>query len=174
MIEPTLWRYSIPNQNNEGWAIFVIGSDGYFSAVSDYGNYAYIWRCTGRDDFREFLLSAERDWDYFARKLAPERVYDEESTANSIRKAILEQRADKHLTKEVAREEWELFSRSSFESEFDFHEWLLNTELEDAGWLACYETNGDAVQFVRNCMVRLIPLLKADLEKEKSCQSEPK
>ena len=87
-----LWRYTIPSVNNEGWAIFVIGSDGYFSAVSDYGNYAHIWRCIGCKDFREFLLNAERDCSYFAAKLAPEKVYDGEQTAENIRYAILQMR----------------------------------------------------------------------------------
>ena len=169
-----LWRYTLPNENHEGWAIFVIGADGYFSAVSDYGNYAYIWRDTGCSDFREFLLRADRDWDYFASKLAPEKVYDGEQSAENVRKAILQMRRDGRLSFERAKEEWALFNRSEFGQEFSFFAWYQETGLDDAGEYASFKTRGEAVAFVNKCMVRLIPLLKADLEKEESCQSEAK
>ena len=161
---PELWRYRIPNIDGEGWAIFVIGSDGYFSSVSDWGNYAFIWRDHGCKDFREFLLLAEKDWQYFSEKLAHGRVYDGVQTEKLIKETIIQQRRDKTLSKAEAHKEWKLFTTSEFGGEFGFHTWYLDTELGDAGELACFEVCPQTVQFVRKAMVRLIPLLKAELE----------
>ena len=37
-------RYNIPSINGEGWAVVVLDlKDGYFSTVSDWGNYSYMW-----------------------------------------------------------------------------------------------------------------------------------
>lgn len=59
---PTVWQYDFSSVNGEGWGSFVLRSDGYFSAVTDFGNYAYRWLNHGHDDFREFWL--ENRWDY--------------------------------------------------------------------------------------------------------------
>ena len=75
MSDVILRRYHFSSIQGEGWATFVIGSDGYFSAVSDYGNYSYYWPHHGCTDFRQFLVRAPRDWDYFAKKLNPMRGY---------------------------------------------------------------------------------------------------
>ena len=45
----------------------VITSDGFFAAVTEYGNFSYSWPSTGRKDFREFLLGL--DPDYFGGKM---------------------------------------------------------------------------------------------------------
>lgn len=81
--EVKLRRYKIPSVKGEGWAVVVIGSDGYFSAVSDCGNYAHLWSHHGCADFRQFLIRAVEDWEYFARKLSNEhdfRDWSEETT----------------------------------------------------------------------------------------------
>lgn len=44
----------------------VLTSDGIFSAVTDYGNFAYAWRAFG-DNFEDFILRLSPD--YFASKL---------------------------------------------------------------------------------------------------------
>jgi hypothetical protein len=44
----------------------VITSDGMFSAVTDYGNFAFAWRSLS-DDFRAFMAQIEVS--YFSRKM---------------------------------------------------------------------------------------------------------
>lgn len=52
---------------NGGWlGQVVITSDGFFGAVTDYGNACYAWRAFG-DNFEEFLLRIDQD--YFAGKM---------------------------------------------------------------------------------------------------------
>jgi len=159
-----LWRYSIPSINGEGWAVFVLGSDGYFSACSDWGNYAFIWRAHGCNDFREFLLRADRDWDYFVKKLSPKPIYDGEKTEESVKNEILRRRRARNITAEVASTEWKLFEYSDFSCENGLFQWGAETKLDPSSFRIIYGSSYDAVQFVRKCMVRLIPLLKADLE----------
>lgn len=61
MSNATLRRYALPSVKGEGWAIIVIGSDGYFSTVSDWGNYAYLWTHPGCE-FRHFLAGLDADY----------------------------------------------------------------------------------------------------------------
>ena len=88
MSEVKLWRYALPSIRGSGWAIFVLGSDGYFSAISDFGNYAYFWRAPGTEDFREFFLRVEWESDYFIQKLSPGPEYDGEETMKEIERAL--------------------------------------------------------------------------------------
>jgi hypothetical protein len=117
-----LWRYHLPNINGEGWAIIVIGSDGFFSAVSDYGNYGYFWSHHGCADIREFFLRAAVEWDYFRRKLSPEEDYDSEKTYQNIRSCILDGRRGGGRR---AREEWDRLHESDVPNGdiIAFHDW---------------------------------------------------
>lgn len=54
--KPTIWVYDLPSVAGEGWGTFILRSDGYFSCVTDYGNYAFRWLRHGEDDFRAFWL----------------------------------------------------------------------------------------------------------------------
>lgn len=64
------WRYDFPSVNGEGWGTIILGSDGYFSVVSDYGNFAYRWSHHAHDDFRRFWLVDRWNWpDYTVSKL---------------------------------------------------------------------------------------------------------
>lgn len=159
-----LWRYSIPSERGEGWAVFVLGSDGYFSACSDWGNYAFFWTSTGCEDFREFLLSADRDQDYFVSKLSPVRRYSEELTKKSVKCAVLRARRTGEISKHEAQEEWDFIGYSDFGSEYGFQDWVHGTKLDSPWEYGRNEYDRQTVQFVRRCMARLIPLLKADLE----------
>lgn len=58
----TVWQYDFHSVNGEGWGTFILRSDGYFSAVTDFGNFAYRWIHHGHEDFRSFWL--ENRWDY--------------------------------------------------------------------------------------------------------------
>ena len=70
-----IWRYNLPDVNRSGWAIVVMCEDGYFSAVSDYGDYAYKWT-KENGDFREFIMQiADRsESGYFLNKIAKKRI----------------------------------------------------------------------------------------------------
>ena len=82
-----LKSYYIPNDRSaEGYAYIVIDTDaGFFSTVSDWGNYAYRWSHPGCE-FRKFLVGLEPD--YLLRKLMSGRPdmqeYDDKRTMRSI------------------------------------------------------------------------------------------
>ena len=166
----TLRRYHLPNSAPlEGWAIIVLGSDGFFSAVSDYGDYAYLWRHHGCADFREFLLRAERDWDYFLGKLSPAKTYDGEETVRAIKRSILDARRSRRMSKSTAWREWELIEEHEVEEyEAGFTRWYDETDLGDAHELRRTSHDSDAVAFVRKTMVRLAEVLRTELEAERA------
>lgn len=168
-----LWRYSLPSVNHSGWAIFVLGSDGYFSAVSDFGNYAFLWRAHGCSDFREFLLRAERDSDYFIGKLSPGEVYDGDETMKEIKKGLQEALESKEITREAMEQELRTIEDEyCIESDEEaFNVWASETKLLDPHTVygfRCERHPSDVQRFVKEAMVRLQPLLVADLEKEKT------
>lgn len=95
----TLRRYKLPSEKGEGWALIVIGSDGYFSAVSDWGNYAYIWGAPGCE-FRRFLVGL--DASYFHSKIChmrESRVFDQEATEKEIAKQLWDLMGDGKIDK---------------------------------------------------------------------------
>jgi hypothetical protein len=168
----TLRRYALPSINGEGWAIVVIGSDGYFSAVSDWGNYAYIWGAHGCADFREFLLGREGS-DYIVSKLNPKKEYDGYATERAIKDDILTVRRaagrrSKHA-KENARREWEHLEQCDVtDSEVGFASWLEGTSLDEAWGLAEYRHDAQVVAFVKHVMGRLGTMIKAELDAERA------
>ncbi len=100
--EVTLRRYRLHSTGHEGWAIIVIGSDGYFSAVSDWGNYAYIWGSMG-SAVREFLVDLEPH--YFWTKITHGReaqVWDEDQVEKNIRERLDEMVTQELLSKDDA------------------------------------------------------------------------
>lgn len=164
-----LRRYYLPNDpddSHQGWAIIVIGSDGFFSAVSDYGNYAFRWSHPGTKDFRQFLLRAEQSWDYFCGKLGTQE-YNGQATCDSVKRRILAERKEGRLTKEEARKEWDLLSSNEWlESDVNYNDWARETELSDA-WEHHAETYPIHLEmFVKKTMTRLARVLEAELSKE--------
>lgn len=102
MSDVTLRRYVLKTNKQSGWAIIVIGSDGYFSAVSDHGNFSYIWGQPGME-FRRFLT--EVDPYYFRSKITHCReseVWDSEATEKNIRKRLDEMVERGHMSAESA------------------------------------------------------------------------
>lgn len=122
MSDVILRRYFLPSlPSGEDWAVIVIGSDGFFSAVSDFGNYAFLWRDFGRDDFRKFLIGSTPN--YIIGKLSPGKEYDGEQTLQNIRRSILLNRRQALLERHAARRAWDDLEDYGFEHEFEFYRW---------------------------------------------------
>lgn len=169
---PEVRRYYLSTPGSFEWAEVVISSGGFFAAVSDYGNYAFAWRSFGDRDFRSFLLNAEKDVDYFTKKIqpggdGPGDIYEGEATARELRKLILEWRREgsRRWTRERARREWDLIADcSGLESMADFHDWYRQTSIDDAYEFAQHVRNPQAKAFVERILVaKLCPLFRAEL-----------
>jgi hypothetical protein len=170
----TLWRYSLPSVRHEGWATIVLGSDGYFSTVSDYGNYAYRWTHHGYNDFRQFFLHVEPD--YFVGKIAPERRYSGERTHRRIAEEILRWRREGLLDRETARREYALLGRSGVQhgGVVEFGEWMKESTLArhgDAYELGVYVRPTQAVAYAERILPRLRTILRAELYPEETAHA---
>ncbi len=160
------WRYDMPPIQCEGWAVVVMCSDGYFSTVSDYGNYAFWWTHHARDDFRKFILSA--DDDYVRRKLDPEKHYDGNTTLWIVKSAIIRLRREGEWTRDQAREEWDLLDEYDLYEAEGFSRWYEATKIPDAH--ECYHQSPSAqiMGFVEHTLPRLKQLIRAELDRENS------
>jgi len=165
MAEPKLRRYKVPSQNCEGWGIFVIGSDGYFSVVSDYGNYAYLWTHHGHEDFRTFLVGLAKDDDYLASKISRKDVLQGKQTAKCIKETVLQVRRTGNKSREWARDEWDL-ADSLDDDSISYADWYQETKLEDAWDYATYDYPSEARAFCKKLYPRFVELLKAELNAE--------
>lgn len=180
MSDVQIWRYNLPPVSKEeiaahpwlpkfeegqGWATILVGSDGFFSAVSDYGNYAFRWCHHGCNDFREFLLNAERSPDYFVVKLSTHPwPYNGPDTLQAVKKYILEARREGIMEKEIAREEWDLLEdNEDLDNEMVFWDWCRSTSLGDAHEFGVHKAPSDVTCFVTKTMRRLCVLLRQDL-----------
>lgn len=159
----TLRRYVLPSQHGEGWATIVIGSDGYFSTVSDYGNYAYQWCNFGDRDFRSFLVSV--DADYLRRKLDPSEIFDREATVRNLLAAIERAQHKGELTPDEADDETDRVLGIYSECEFSAWVWHL-TDLDYDDYLAealVMRPPGAIVGFVERIFPRFKALLREEL-----------
>jgi hypothetical protein len=176
MSEVKLYYYYLPNQKHEGWAEIVVGSNGFFAAVSDYGNYAFAWRHHGCDDFRKFLLRAPSEWSYFASKLGDYELthqYDGEATRASIKTEILTLRRGRDMTRDEARIEWDHAVESSLHSRDDFRSWYEQQKLGPESYeLARSRCDPGLEAFCKVTMGRLAELIRLELEEE-SAQRGP-
>lgn len=156
-----LWRYALKSEKGgAGWAIFVLGSDGYFSAVSDFGKYIYMWPAHGEDDFRKFLAGAGMDPHYFIEKLSPGRVYDGRATKEAIKKKLNEQD-----TRSSMRTLRLLETEHDIDTEEGFQRWVEDdpNAREEYTELAVYEHPVHVTRFVKEVMPRLNVLMAKDL-----------
>lgn len=163
----TLRRYLLPSIKGEGWALFVLGSDGFFSVVSDRGNYAHYWPGHGCKDFREFFLKVESEWDYFVKKLAPTKVYDGDASQIAVQQAICEARRKKRITKRCARDAFEEAEEIYYGPEA-FAIWENDhSEILEEPWVyRRFAYSSDAEQFVKLYMSRLAGVLRTELTEE--------
>lgn len=160
------WRYYLPSENGEGYAIIFIDSTGVFSAVSDFGNYGYIWGHTGNRSIKEFLLESEKDWHYFANKLDPKEITDWDATETRIEEHIREYRKEGNYTKEFADRELQLLHDSAISDEWSFYNWYQDTNIHDAAGLMVQRTSYQVEHFVKKTMKRLCGILQKELADE--------
>ena len=168
-----IWNYYIPSKKAEGWGKFIIDSTGYFSCVTDYGNYAFQWTAHGDGDFRDFLCSL--DTDYLMGKLRANRKdFNLDATIKNMRRSIIESRrktARKEVMdpeiwgvgKEYAREVWDEVEAASSEYEctkaIDVH----YRAFPDACEVMVYITPYDLQAFSKRLWPRFVEALKIDL-----------
>ena len=163
-VEVQLRRYCVSSKKGEGWGVFVIGSYGFFSVVSDYGNYAFWWTHFGEGDFRAFLISLE--WDYAAGKLGQghTKVFQGQSTIENVRDHILQHRRDGSWSKERALEEWELIE--STDLSIHPEDWMRATKIEDAYELIRRDWPADVLAFCKVLLPRFQQVLRDELARE--------
>lgn len=173
MKQPKLFYYYLPSEKGEGWAMIVIGDNGFFSAVSDYGSYGYLWTHHGMPDVRMFFLKCKRqsyDSDYFQSKLYPRPWdYDAEKTYQNLRHFILGHRRHGGFTKDEARREWDLLHdhgvRGGGVSEH-IH-WYGQTQIDCAFEHTEYSPPSNLVAFCDKTLPRLARLIEVELFAER-------
>jgi hypothetical protein len=168
----TFWRYSLPPEDGHlgGWGIFILDSTGMFTAVTDYGNYAFRWTATGCSDFRCFFPGTHGD--YLLGKVA-QREYDGKATLANIRRYLNEAVESEAMTEERAAEERELLERlhlDELETACDFREWLEDTSITDAYELAVEDYTAEARCFAERLFPRLVEAITAQLKAEEATQ----
>lgn len=177
-----LRKYNIKGEKRgEGWAIIVIDTAiGYFSTVSDFGNYSYVWTHPGCE-FRKFLCGLEVD--YLRGKLLMGRNETKHLDGREVEKAI----------KEAIEERWESMrerGRANADSwkedelaglagrggagmdDDDFSAWQSETSLEEPWEFASYLPDPQCTAFCEKVMPRLKKLLEEELEKEEKLKAE--
>lgn len=171
----TLRRYHFPNLNGEGWGTFVLGSDGFFSAVSDYGNYATRWTATG-GDLRRWLARG-LDWQYLARNVAMHKLtFDPRQTYEAVADYILHRRRRDGASKEWAAGEWEilqLYREDDGIQESEWSGWQRHTKIGEPWDMACYSWSADIKAFGEILFPRLQQILQAEIAAEDASGIEP-
>lgn len=159
-----LHRYDLRDEKGAWLGCVVISDDGFFSTVSDYGNYAYWWGGAG-EEFRRFLCRLEPD--YICGKLSSRHKYDGDATLRGVKRAIVAMRRRMDWTKGEAREEWDLLDEhSSLEGSEWFAIWTTHTKLGDAYEHATYVYPSDVRAFAERVWPALVKRLQAEMADE--------
>lgn len=169
-----IWDYYIPSAKGEGWGKFIIDSTGYFSCVTDYGNYAFQWTAHGDGDFREFLIGL--DDDYLMGKLRANRKdFNLEATLKNMKTSAKEARRKTQrkeimdpeiwaVDKEYMREVWDAIEAASSEYEctkvIDDH----YRAFPDACEIMVYQTPYDLQAFAKRLMPRFRAMVREELK----------
>ena len=167
MADPVkLWRYRVPSINGEGYATVVLGSDGYFSAVSDWGNYAFRWTATGCADFRDFVMRALVSPAYWINKLGGPDIFDGEATEAEVKAWVAD--LDHFASAQQRDVELELLETSDFSCLEGFHRWQERTGIDDSWEFHHEKTDPQATAFVTRAMPRICALIEAELAAERA------
>lgn len=152
-------------------AEIVISDDGYFSTVSEWGNYAHWWaHVVG--DFRAFLSRINND--QLISRIAPFHEYDGKATLAEVRKYICAHRRTRNISREAAREEWSLLAENGdiFARE-DFALWHRDTKIEEVEDFWCESRPAQAIYFVNNVWPEFATLLVAELAADRVVTALP-
>lgn len=166
------WRYSLPSENGEGWAVVFVDSFGFFAAITDFGDYSYRWSAHGKEDFREFVVGLERNPDYLLGKTS-RREFSAEKTQEAVKRRIIELRRERDFTADDAREEWDLATRCHWDSEADFVRWCDASAMQEPWLLSESAYPGQARAFTERVLPRLSAVIRAELAAERSAQATP-
>ena len=163
---PVIWRYDLPDEDSwGGWALLVLSADGFFAAVSDYGNYAFRWTQFGPQDFRRFIAQVNPDYVYS--KLSHTKdVVDSAMTASRIRGEIESLTLSGHLSQDVRLEEIQLLEE--FEEQPSVEVWLSSTSLQEAWYLIETKPEPQCWAFCTRVLPRLQARLREELANEGS------
>lgn len=86
------------------WAVAFVTEDGFFSTVSDYGNYGHYWPNPGMHILK--FLGTREDPDHLLSKISPHRELDSDATNRAIHDEILRMRREKDIDSDTARAMW--------------------------------------------------------------------
>lgn len=166
MSKTTAVRYTVPSVDGEGWGIVLFDNTGVFSAVTDFGNFAYWFSLRENESMEEFLIS--RRPDQILCKIAREDKIDVEETIKYIKEELLRNRRAERFTEEAAREEWKLIEElqrdlGDYSEEVAFHYFYEKTRIQfDDGFLR-FKYPSAAIRFCNETFVRLQEKLKSEL-----------
>jgi hypothetical protein len=170
--EVKLYRYYLPSEKYEGWAEIVVGSNGFFAAVSDYGNYAFRWTHFGEGDFREFLLRLGGD--YVRSKLDPSRVLDLAATKKACRIEVgrsYRHRNRPNGTMHFYDVQQALEALDGVCDEEDLQLWLASwsPNIGEEAWreVICEKPRPAIMAFVERTLPRLKDAIRAEMDMEK-------
>ena len=119
-----------------GYAFFYIHefpNGGTLAIVSDWGNYSHMWNSTGLPSLKHFLATCHSD--YIVMKLGYEKgrefshQFKSEKTLVNFKKRILEDRRDDRLSREEARDLWEILIDWSPDDNDQSWYWTMPKEL---------------------------------------------
>lgn len=150
-----VWRYSVPSEKYEGWAICFIDEAGCLSILSDYDDYAYRWNVNslGAPNLVRFL--ADTGADYILGKIAQQNWFDPDFADGAVAKA-LEARDGEDADCPCIANEYDLYQAVD---EYDLY------EQADNGDLARYDFPPQARMFMEKCWPKLVELFKEDIER---------
>lgn len=166
----TFRRYNIPSINGEGWAVVVLDlKDGYFSTVSDWGNYSYMWTNIGTGlDFRQFLCSTAPE--SFWGKITQGReawVWNIEATQKAMQLTLDAMLVAGKIGTETMEEARDLLS--SVEDWSSLESWTSDLELDYQDWVDApvFKREEQSWSFVEKVLPRLRVLMQEEMAAEK-------
>lgn len=160
--------YKLRFKNGFGWADITIdewAGGGTFSAVSDYGNFSYMWGSIGDVTLREFVSNI--DYGYFMNKAHPSGGvrFSAEKSCNNMKESILRYRRDGELTAQEAREAWETIENIKDDGggEALFFDRVCGSELLEivyGGDIAAVETKTESAPGCVGFWEEIMPILR--------------
>lgn len=162
-------RYDVRSEEGRWLGTFIVTHDGLVCCNTDYGSYSYWWHAFG-DDIIAFLLQINTG--YLLSKVSPRDEYDGDETEKAIKRLIIQARRDGDLSREDAREEWDLIGDTDLERSEGFALWLRDTRLDskhgfsDLWELARRGVNRQAAMFAERVWPRFCQMLRDEIQKE--------